>query len=161
MYYIPDSILYISDSQTQQYWTDANALKIVNEFVSQMNDRGFERTNDKAAADLGIQVSYTKDVTLIVDNPYWWYDYPYWDPTWWGPWSGWYPYPYPVVYSYSMGSLMAEIIDLDAPVSGNLPVTWSAYMSGLLSGSASIDMELTLDAVDQAFDQSPYIVYGE
>ncbi|MBP8767895.1 MAG: DUF4136 domain-containing protein, partial [Parabacteroides sp.] len=94
--------------------------------------------------------------------PYWWWNYPgYWSPGYWGPgWGNWY-YPYPVVYSYSVGSLLTELVDLDAPAASKadakLPVLWTAYMSGLLSGSDKFDTQLAVRAIEQAFVQSPYV----
>ena len=79
----------------------------------------------------------------------------------WGPgWGNWY-YPYPVVYSYSVGSLLTELVDLDTPAASKadakLPVLWTAYMSGLLSGSDKFDTQLAVRAIEQAFVQSPYV----
>ena len=69
--------------------------------------------------------------------------------------------PYPVVYSYSVGSLLTELVDLDAPAASKadakLPVLWTAYMSGLLSGSDKFDTQLAVRAIEQAFVQSPYV----
>ena len=74
--------------------------------------------------------------------------------------GNWY-YPYPVVYSYSVGSLLTELVDLDAPAASKadakLPVLWTAYMSGLLSGSDKFDTQLAVRAIEQAFVQSPYV----
>ena len=85
----------------------------------------------------------------------------YWSPGYWGPgWGNWY-YPYPVVYSYSVGSLLTELVDLDTPAASKadakLPVLWTAYMSGLLSGSDKFDTQLAVRAIEQAFVQSPYV----
>jgi hypothetical protein len=100
------------------------------------------------------------------DNPYWWWGYPgynwwygYWG-NWTGAWNGWY-YPYPVVYSYSVGSLLVELVNLKAPLpksaDAKLPVLWTAYMTGLLSGSDKVNIELSTRAIEQAFVQSPYL----
>ena len=44
------------------------------------------------------------------------------------------------------------------PYSGvKLPVIWHSYATGLLFENSKYNMQLTLDAVNQAFDQSPYI----
>lgn len=163
-YYIPDSVLLMTSSGKAEYWTDANADQIINTFKAQMTARGYEFVPDKADADLGIQVSYVESTNYFYNyagSP-WWGGYPgYWYPGYWGPgWGDWY-YPYPIVYSYSVGSLVAEMVALDvqqAPQGKTkLPVVWTAYMSGLLSGNSSINIQMTVRAIDQAFAQSTYI----
>ena len=127
-----------------------------------MTARNYTRSENRETADLGIQLSYVQNTYYFLgynDSPYWWWGYPgYWGPGYWGDWGYWY-YPYPVYYSYSTGSLLADLINLEAPQGADqkLPVIWNAFMSGLLSGSAQIDVALTVRAVDQAFVQSPYL----
>lgn len=164
-YYVPDSVLLISSSAKAEYWTDANADQIINTFVAQMNARGYQRVDDKLDADLGLQISYVESTNYFYDytgSPYWWWGYPgYWYPGYWGTgWGDWY-YPYPVIYSYSVGSLLTEMVDLTKePTPGSkekLPVVWTAYMSGLLSGNSQFNMQLSIRAIEQAFAQSSYI----
>jgi len=165
-FYIPDSVLVLDGNQTSRYWTDDNADRVVAAFVRNMESRGYTQVNNRDSADLGLQVSYVEDVNYIYsggyyDDPYWWWGYPgYWGPGYWGGWGGWY-YPYTVGYSYAVGSLLAEMVDLDTAVavdeSSKLSVIWTAYMSGLLSGSSNFNNQLAVSAIDQAFAQSPYI----
>ena len=161
-FYIPDSVLVIGTSEKPQFWTANEADDIITTLVNNMESRGFKRTLDKDNADLGLQVSYVQSTQYFADYndgynyPYWWWNYPgYWSPGYWGPgWGNWY-YPYPVVYSYSVGSLLTELVDLDAPAASKadakLPVLWTAYMSGLLSGSDKFDTQLAVRAIEQAF----------
>ena len=65
-YYIPDSILLIGSADKTEYWKDANALEIVNTVVGRMNAAGYTRTDDKDAANLGLQLSYVQKVTYFV-----------------------------------------------------------------------------------------------
>ena len=107
-YYIPDSILLIGSADKTEYWKDANALEIVNTVAGRMNAAGYTRTDDKEAANVGLQLSYVQKVTYFVgyDYPYWWWYYPYyWTPGYWGDWAGWH-YPYSVYYGYTAGSLL-------------------------------------------------------
>ena len=162
-YYIPDSILLISDSKEAKYWKDDNALNIIDTYVKNMDERGYTRVEEKEDADLGIQVSYVEDSYYFTgySNPYWWWDYPgYWYPGYWGGyWGGGWYYPYSVVYSYNVGSMLAELVNLSAPTGQKekLPVLWSAYMTGLLSGSNRFNTQLAITAVNQAYVQSPYL----
>ncbi|MCP9610916.1 DUF4136 domain-containing protein [Coprobacter tertius] len=161
-YYIPDSILLIGESKEAKYWKDENALSIIDAFVDNMDARGYTRTDQKDEADLGLQLSYVEDTHYFTgyNDPYWWWDYPgYWYPWYWGSWGGWY-YPYRVVYGYNVGSLLAEMVKLqiDEPdARKKLPIIWDAYMTGLLSGSNHVNTQLAIQAVNQAFVQSPYL----
>ena len=38
-----------------------------------------------------------------------------------------------------------------------LTVVWNAYISGLLGGSGSLNVNRTTTAINQAFTQSPYL----
>lgn len=160
-YYVPDSILLIGNSTKTVYWKDENALQIVNTVVANMDSRNFVRVDEKQDADLGIQLSYVERVTYFVgyDNPYWWWYYPYyWSPGYWGDWIGWH-YPFPVYYGYTAGSLLIEMVNIDADEQSGqkLPVVWNSYIGGLLTGSQSVDLQRTIVAVNQAFAQSPYL----
>ena len=169
-FYIPDSVMVIGNSEKPEFWSATEANDIVSTLVSGMEGRGYTRTMDKEAADLGLQVSFVKNVNYFTnyhDNPYWWWGYPgynwwygYWG-NWTGAWNGWY-YPYPVTYSYNTGTLIMEMVNLtdhpeDTSQKVKLPVIWHSYATGLLFENSKYNMQLTLDAVNQAFDQSPYI----
>lgn len=162
-YYMPDSIMIIGDRDIPEYWTGINAEAILETYADNMGMCGYLRVSDKEEADLGLQISYIESVSYFVDyysSPYWWNAYPgYWWPGYWGDWSDWY-YPYPVVYSYSVGSLLTEMVDLTAETGPErkLPVVWNSLLSGLLSGSDSFNVTLTVRAVDQSFIQSSYLI---
>ena len=86
-YYLPDSILLIGNADKTEYWKDADAQQIIATVAANMTAAGYSRTDDKAAADVGLQMSYVRRVTYFVgyDNPYWWWYYPYyWSPGYWG-----------------------------------------------------------------------------
>ncbi len=133
-YYLPDSILLIGAADKTEYWKDDNALEIVNTVAGRMNAAGYTRTDDKEAANVGLQLSYVQKVTYFVgyDYPYWWWYYPYyWTPGYWGDWLGWH-YPYRVYYGYTAGSLLIEMLDLQADQQSGkkLPVIWDSYIGG-------------------------------
>lgn len=160
-YYIPDSILLIGRSDKTEYWKDADALEIIGTVVGEMNSAGYLRTDDKETADVGLQLSYVQKVTYFVgyDYPYWWWYYPYyWTPGYWGDWVGWH-YPYSVYYGYTAGSLLMEMVDLEADQESGkkLPVVWDSFIGGLLTSSKELNQERTIAAVEQAFAQSPYL----
>ena len=127
-----------------------------------MDNRGYSRVTNKEEADLGLQISYVKNTYVYTDYGYpeWWWGYPgYWDVPYWGNWGGGWYYPYVVNYSFSTGSFVTELLNLDA-VQGQtekLPILWTAYMSGMLSGSTDVNVQLATQAVAQAFSQSTYL----
>lgn len=160
-YFLPDSILLIGGSDRTEYWKDESAREIIATVAAAMDNAGYTRTYDKAAANVGIQMSYVEQVTYFVgyNNPYWWWYYPYyWTPGYWGDWLGWH-YPYGVYYGYTAGSLLTEMLDLEADQQSGkkLPVIWDSFAGGLLTGDSSLNLQRTLDAVEQAFVQSPYL----
>lgn len=164
-YYMPDSIMIIGDKETPEYWTGSDAEVILETYADNMNAFGYTRVVDKGEADLGLQISYIQSDSYFVgyyNSPYWWNAYPgYWWPGYWGDWTDWY-YPYPVVYTYSVGSLLTDMVDLTADPGSEaerkLPVVWNSFLSGLLSGSNSFNTTLTVRAIDQSFVQSSYLI---
>ena len=163
-YYVPDSILVIGDSKEPEYWKDDNAQLIISAFVAKMDGAGYMRTPDKEDADLGLQLSYVASTYYFsgyYNNGPWWNYYPgYWIPGYWGGyWGGGWYYPYSITYSYSTGSLLADLVNLGAPEGAKekLPVVWNAYISGLIGSSGSLNVNRATTAINQAFVQSPYL----
>lgn len=170
-YYIPDSILIIGSptvngkgEKVAKYWSDADALSLINTIVAELDALGYERILDPAertTADVGLQPSYVEQSVYYVgyNNPYWWGYYPYyWLPSYWGPWYGW-SYPFSVYYGYTTGSLLVEMVDLGSESGSgkSLPILWNAYISGLVGSDNSIDINGAIEALEQAFEQSPYL----
>ncbi len=162
-FFIPDSILLISDNKKVEYWKGDDALEIIDAVVTKMTQAGYTRTLDKESASLGLQPSYVERTTYFVgqDNPYWWWYYPYyWSPGYWGDWIGWH-YPYRVYYGYTAGSLLLEMVDLataaDIQSGKRLPVVWDTFIGGLLTSNTRVNQQRTLAAIEQAFRQSPYL----
>ena len=160
-FYLPDSILLMTSSLAPDYWKDETALAIIKAYADNMEALGYTRTDNRDNADIGLQVSYVQSRYQVtsVNYPTWWWGYPnYWDIAYWGNWGFWY-YPYAVSYGISTGSFLAEMLNLKAPQGEDeeLPVVWSCYMTGLLSQSQSYDRQRVVEAVDQAYTQSPYL----
>lgn len=160
-FFLPDSILIIGNNDKTEYWKDEEALAIIDAVATGMDNAGYLRTDDKALANVGLQLSYVRQETYFVgyNNPYWWWYYPYyWTPGYWGNWSGWH-YPYSVYYGYTAGSLLMEMLDLEAEEANGrkLPVIWDSFIGGLLTSDTDLNLERTLDGINQAFAQSPYL----
>ena len=158
-FYVIDSILIIGNSDKAAYWNNANSQKIVEAFASKLASAGYLPAESEKEADLVLQLSYIN--TTYYFNIYgpgpWWNSFPgYWN---WGGW-GWY-YPYSFSYSYSTGSIIGELVDTNAPTPLNdkLTVVWNTYICGLLNGN-NLSLSRTMEAIAQAFEQSPYLQHS-
>lgn len=153
-FFIPDSILLAGSADKPQYAKGASADKIIEAFKEGMEAMGYTSTDKKEEADLGLQLTLINDTYYFVGSasPY------YWAPCYWGDW-GYLYYPFPVSYSYSVGSLLADMVDLKAPKGKDekLTVVWNACISGLSSGSKCLDTVLAVRGINQSFAQSGYL----
>lgn len=161
-FYLPDSILRIGRADRREYVSGDGARRVTDAVAWNLGLRGFERMERLAAADLGVQLSYVERAVYFVgcDAPCWWWYCPYyWSPDYWGDWVGWH-YPYPVTYVYAAGSLLVEVFDLtgDGGETRRLPVVWNCFIGGLVSASAETNVRRAVEAVHQAFEQSPELV---
>lgn len=155
-FHVIDSILIISDEAKPGYWRNNTSQTIINAYATHLKDEGYLMVNNSDDADMVLQLSYISNTYYF--NNYgagpWWNSYPgYWD---WGGW-GWY-YPYSFIYSYSTGSIIGELVSTtpDAGQKDKLTVIWNSYICGLLNGS-SLSLSRTMNAINQAFIQSPYL----
>ena len=158
-FHVIDSILIISDEAEPDYWRNNNSQKIIQAYTQNLEERGYISVIESKDADMVLQISYISNTYYF--NNYgpgaWWNNYPgYWN---WGGW-GWY-YPFNFVYSYSTGSIIAELVSTTPSIveKDKLTVIWNSYICGLLSGN-SLSLSRTLNGINQAFDQSPYLTTG-
>lgn len=155
-FYVIDSILIIGNSEKPTYWNNSNSQKIINAYSDKLEACGYIMVPTAQEADVILQLSYINNTyyfTSFGPGP-WWNSYPgYWN---WGGW-GWY-YPYTFNYSYSTGSIIAELVDIQtpSPQKNKLTVIWNSYICGLLNGN-NLSFSRTIDAINQAFTQSPYL----
>lgn len=158
-YYISDTIALITTNPNDTLWTDDKAKQLVDAVKANMNARGFTAVSGShASPDVGLGLTAIKDLNLGVIYPgYWW---GYWGGCYWG-YCGYPPY-YPwygggVVYSIPTGTLVLDFIDLkNATADEKLAVPWGSVMSGGL-GNSGDDLQLGIEAINQAFTQSPYL----
>lgn len=165
---IADSLLVIGEKDKPYYSQSNNALALIQAFRTNMENRGYIYTPSNPDAQLGIQVTFIQETQRYVQyntDPYWWLGYPgYWPSGYWGNWTGWY-YPYPVTYTYTTNALIADMVDLTpvatAETSKPLTIVWSSYIGGPASSSIYNDVQRMRLAVNQAFEQSPYLKRAE
>lgn len=159
---LADSLLVIGQSAKPEYSQSNNALALIQQVRTAMENAGYIYTPSNPSADLGIQMTFvvkTERYVQYYNDPYWWLDYPgYWSPGFWGDYTGFY-HPYPVSYTYSTNSLMIDMVDLTTPKTGTeaLEVVWSAYIGGPAGFGPNTDLDKMKVAIDQAFAQSPYL----
>lgn len=166
-YFIGDTIYVIGSSKDKKtekwaYGTNEKAKEMLDLVKDRMDTYGYEVQADTTGVDLRMQITYIEDMYYYLQlyYDYWW---DYWEN--WGGWYwGYYPYyPYPVFYTYKTGSLIIDMVDNKAtPIEMSKgkkakPVIWNTYASGLISGNKNFNQKLVLKAINEAFDQSPYL----
>lgn len=155
-FYVIDSILIIDNKQTSNptYWKNENSQKIIDAYSDNFISCGYTEAASGDEADVVFQLSYI-NTTYYFNNSVgpWWNSYPgYWN---WGGW-GWY-YPFNFYYAYSTGSIIGELVNTNALYEENkLTIIWNAYICGLLNGN-NLSYSRTMAAINQAFEQSPYL----
>jgi hypothetical protein len=124
---------------------------VLQEVISNMNERSYSRVNRNENPDLGLNVYVVNDLNVSQQVIYPNYYYPYY----YG-YGSYYSYPYVNTYAYNTGALVVEIVDLKNVTPDNkVKVIWSAHMGDVYNAINYIDQ--SLDAIDQAFIQSNYL----
>ena len=160
-YHIPDTISFVSnDNDDDTLIVGAPAQTIVAEIKKNMNARGYTFVSRPAIPDLAMRAVAIKQVnTGVVYPPGWWWGYPgYPGGCWyWGCYPPYYPI-YPTVYQYTVGDFILETFDVkNAESNNNLQAIWLVQLSGVLSSTSSTNVQRTVDGINQAFIQSPYL----
>lgn len=135
------------------YMDDEYANQILAKIDLNMQANGWTKVGVNDNPDMLMMPGATSSTNYYY---YWWYDW------WWGwyypSWWGWYYPPYYPVSSYSTGSLILALSDPDAAQSNPLnqsSTSWLFVGNGILTYYN--DINRVLDAIDQGFDQSPYL----
>lgn len=155
-YALPDKIVVdieinqITGDTTYEYMKDIYAQPILARIDANMADYGWTKVNVDADPDVLLMPAGIKNTTYIY---YYWYDW--WYGGYWPGW-GWYYPPSWGVSSYTTGTLLVTMADPtnDSPI-GQSSTAWLMAANGLLTNSANIDR--VLSAIDQGFQQSPYL----
>jgi hypothetical protein len=155
-YAMPDQIAIgaeLVDGDTViEYMKPAYATPILQAIEQNMQSYGWTRVPVAGNPDLLLMPAGTSSTTYFYS---YWYDW--WYGGYWG-WYGWYYPPYYTVSSYTTGSLVLVLSDpnqaSESPINRS-PALWIAAANGLLTYSA--DITRVTEAVDQAFNQSPYL----
>ena len=166
-YALLDSVVHIDleDNNNDSLLTRDNDALILSQIRSNIEALGYVEEADPA--------NNTPDVILLVGalavtNTEAYVSYP-----WYG-WYGYYPYygccgsgygyyypwaPTVAVVQYNTGTLVITMIDptREGVDANTISVIWVGGINGLLEGSAASLTARVADAIDQTFDQSPYL----
>lgn len=162
-YYLSDTIHIVTNSiKRDSIMVSPESDDVINEIEANMNERGYTRSIDPndiitKTADIAIATNIIR-VTNTGQTCYgWWGNYPgYWSPWGWG--GGGYYYPYCTTYKYDTGTLILEFGDIkNSNTTDDVKAMWTAAMFGVLSSYDSTNIDRAVNAVEQAFLQSPYI----
>jgi hypothetical protein len=156
-YYISDTVANLGGSGADTILTDDNAKTLVQTVKDNMNARGYVYADRSTHPDLGIQIGVVK-VNTTVEYPGWWDgSYGWWDPWYWG-WYYPYYYPWTTVYSYSTGTIIVNMYDIkNAQANQNITGIWNNIDFGALGSSTSTNITRAVNAINQGFEQSPYV----
>lgn len=156
----PDTLGYVSNASQDTLVVGRYAADVVSKISFRMAKAGYVLTDKKNEPDLGVS-AYVLDnqgFYQTVSYPNYMFGYPGYG------YSGFYNYGfggfygYPLVqnFSYQTGTLVIEIIDLkNLTPDKKYQVVWVAKIGDLYNSPDPSSK--VLEAVDQAFDQSPYL----
>ncbi|MGB6034828.1 MAG: DUF4136 domain-containing protein [Cryomorphaceae bacterium] len=151
-YSMPDSIVKITGDLIgdDEFIRDIYAQPMLGEIERNMEQRGWTRVSQNA--DIELLPAAWSSTTVTVSGYYG----SYW--CWYNPYycgGGWY-YPYPVTSSYTTGTLVMFMTDPNSQsTDDSRRIVWSAAVNGLLTGD--YDASRVNVAIDQVFEQSPYL----
>lgn len=160
-YALPDEVFEIEGTDEVNH--DFDDL-ILDEIEKNMNARGYVREFNPAAngADIIVTASIARTERTWISSIGWWGWWGRWPG--WGWWPGWGPgwgirYPWPIVGTFSTGTLFIEIVDPNGRDDANqqLPARWAGGSNGLLSSSSTITAQRIANNIAQMFEQSPYL----
>ena len=148
-----DTIGFVSNLSDTKYLTEKDVPEFVKPVVTAIRDgfaQDYQQVTEDDAPDFAVNV-----VVLENFNYYQTYNYGYGYP---GSYYSYYGYYYPVVSTYYSNyvTLLVQVVDAKNPnLQNEYPIIWSAYIGDL---NATLDLKgKTLEAVEQAFEQSPYL----
>jgi len=148
-YAIPDSIARVDEDGNPISNPGQFDQQIINRIKQNLNGLGFTEEQNPANADV-LVVAFITTTTWASGGCY----------SWWYGW--WYPYPgmcYPVVYTYSTGTLLFAMTDPQNQSSSD--AMWVAGINGILEDTSTGIATRLNNNIDQAFTQSPYLGEGK
>lgn len=150
-----DTLGFVSNRFDGEVLTGSYPEAVVNTIIDNLTERGYTEVDAESDPDFGVY-AYVLDNFSVSQQVV----YPsYYTGSYYG--YGYYGYYYPYVQTYvsDYGTLVIELVDLTGTFGSNLRVLWNSYIGDLYT---TPDLEgNTLEAVNQAFEQSPYLISTE
>lgn len=154
-----DTIGYVSSSAASDtILVDGKNIDVPNGYVTpvvnliklKFNEAGFTRVAESENPDFAVNVAVLQNFSFFQTINY---------PGYYSGYYGYYNYYYPIVTTHysNYATLVIEIVDIKNFAANNnqYKVIWKASIGDLIS---TIDLRgKTLEAIEQAFQQSPYI----
>jgi hypothetical protein len=148
-YAIPDSVARIDENGNPISDPGQFDQQIINGIKENLQQLGYTEEQNPANADV-LVVAFVTTTTWASGGCYsWWYG-------WWYPYPGW---CYPVVYTYSTGTVLIAMADPQNQESSD--ALWVAGINGILEDTSSGISTRINNNIDQAFKQSPYLGEGK
>ena len=148
-----DTIGFVSNLSDTKYLTEEDVPDFVSPVVDEIRDgfaQDYQQVSDDANPDFAVNVVILQNFSYYQSYNYG-YGYP-------GSYYSYYGYYYPMVNTYYSNyvTLLVQVVDAKNPnLKNEYPIIWSAYIGDL---NATMDLKgKTLEAVEQAFEQSPYL----
>jgi hypothetical protein len=148
-YSIPDKIVKITgnlnEGELPEFIKEPYNSQILNNIEKNMTSMGYTKVEDPANADMVLFPAVWTNTTIYYWYDYWCWYYPYYCGWGWG---------YPSVTAYTTGTLVMSLV-ADGDEYVEPAKVWTGAANGLLSGA--YDVTRVNNAIDQAFNQSPYL----
>jgi hypothetical protein len=149
-----DTMGLVSTATDEEYLLESDVPGFVIPVVDSIRDgfiaSGYDLVTDEDDPDFAVNVVVLQNFDYYQSVNFG-YGYP-------GSYYSYYGYYYPTVSTYYSNyvTLLIQVVDAKNPNGNNeFPIIWSAYIGDL---NATLDLPgKTLEAVAQAFEQSPYI----
>ena len=156
-YYVPDTIFIDSSASEEEIkFLQEYYQSIVEQVVENMGQRGYSRVDSADSPDLGLGITIMTRTNHVYGYSWWYYYPPYWG------YPG-YSYYYPwatYLGSYEEGALIIDMADLKNANQNNQQINalWAAMIGGVLTNNSGLIDTRLYGYIDQAFDQSPYLM---
>ena len=148
-----DTLGFLSNVSNDTLFLDEDYAPYVTQaFKSNMEEAGFTYLEKNQSPDLGIAAYIVQNYSVFqtVNYPTYYsgyYGYGY---------GGYYGVPYVSTYINSSWTMVVNLIDLkNRDSQGRLKVIWTAYIGDLARSNDQVGK--VLEAINQAYDQSPYL----
>jgi len=152
---IADTVAYIGGVDSVLDGPEAHQL--IQTVRDNMVAKGYTEIPRWQNPELGLTLSAIKDINVVVSSYPGWRDGYYGGCYWYYYCYGYY-YPWTTVYTYTTGTMILNMYDLkNADSNGELKGIWNVTALGALGDSPSTNLALGINAINQGFEQSPYL----